>query len=301
METNLPKFTLDELYPLCRGADNMYNIGYDEELIENFLKKLNEFTNNFLFILVFPQYDIVNDNPWDLLNNQITITDIADTDIEFDYVIHATHLEQFKLMYQKNEKVLTIKGDYNRNFKGLKLIWFSVHAKDPSIHPTSRALNQNHSRYGNIGIKIRFQTLLEKYGNLYSLGTRKFRREREHVIIMSKEKEKTILNLNSIMKYPKIDLNNDPILRKHEASFIWRTRLMNNDDCLHFCIVENQYNLNFDPSDIIIYNHKDQLCIPFKNKKIPSCYYLSKTEAKAKYEEWKEEIMTGIKVYNFHN
>lgn len=257
-------------------------------------KKIN--INQFQFILNTPKEEIEYFSPWDNLKSPVSSSfylnnNIQKTDIRFTHVIHVTHIETFKKMCKvKSDDLLTIefKGNYNYYFDGLELIWFSVCPLDnlDKHFNDSPALDAENSRYGNIGIKIPFQTLLDQNPHCSSLGTRVFKREHEHAILMSHIE--VTANLNEMKIYPKIDLDKSQILRKGEnKEFIWKNSRLHGTyddkwdwDNLTFCIARPKIEINVNmKNDIVVFNHKNQLCISKINKGF-DCDQLDKNEAK---------------------
>lgn len=252
--------------------------------LDEFLKNLNKYAaetkkeienmciSDLQFILLYNRNNKKIDykNPWGnspffLEQEQIIGTT---NEIPFNDLVHITHIKEFKMMCKtrKDDKLpIKFKGNIGDYFIGLNLIWFSVYSQRKTDNNTNESSER--SRYGNIGIKVSFEDLLKKYPKLYALGTRIFTykgKEHEHIIIMSKDK--TIVNLNEMKKYPKIEISEfdvNTILRKDDDGFIWiktRTPDQWNDykeDQLHFCILESEFDVDIDKEkDLVYYNHK---------------------------------------------
>lgn len=279
-----------------------YNLNFNKiynfaDKLDDFLEKFNKylkladfilpkFNDPLQFILVIPHSDIKKYyDPW---TEPFNIKDNDET-LAFSHVIHVTHLKNFKSMCKKgtqsNSLNIEFEGNFNYYFKGLKLIWFSVF-KDEK--------NRDESWYGNIGIKIPFETLLSKYPYLYSLGTRKFKQEHEHVIIMSKTKQ-AISNLNEMRQYPTISLESNPILGKNDdekddRKFIWKNITDNSDrwDNLTFCIIESEFNYTANINDLVCYSHKIEstICVPSIQNHNMWCIKISKDDANKQAEEF---------------
>ena len=288
----------------------LFKNGYEtaDKDLKEFLIKLNRYAleeknlniRKFQFILETPKYGIRYFKPWDNLRLSSSSFNLKqdgqNTDIRFTHVIHVTHIETFKKMcVGKKGELLTIEfiGNLNYYFQGFELIWFSVCPLDEYNNiNTSPALDSKNSRYGNIGMQIPFKTILDKNPHCFSLGTRKFKVEHEHVILMSDIE--VIANLNEMKIYPKLDLDKSEILRKGEnGEFIWKNSRLNgpwnNWDNLTFCIARPKILIDVNrKTDIVVYNHINNLCIPKINKGF-DCDELDKHKAEDELKEYLKE------------
>ena len=98
---------------------------------------------------------------------------------QFHYLVHSVHDTEL-LPYIFNKKGIQLKGHSNKDYHGLPLIWFGLLNENKTIKI---------SRYGSISFMIKIDKVLAKGTNYFAMGTRKYRREHSHSILITNRKQ----------------------------------------------------------------------------------------------------------------
>ena len=91
-----------------------------------------------------------------------------------NYLIHSVHnTHDLEDIFVTNR--IRLKGNCNKDYHGLPLIWFGTFNEESS----------NTSRYGSLTFKINIDKVLAKGSNYFAMGTRKYTREHSHSILIT--------------------------------------------------------------------------------------------------------------------
>jgi len=94
---------------------------------------------------------------------------------QFHFLNHSIHNTEL-LPYIFINGSIRLKGNFNKDYHGLPLIWFGL---------LNENKKSNANRYGSISFKIKIDKVLEKGSNYFALGTRIYTKERSHTILIT--------------------------------------------------------------------------------------------------------------------
>ena len=95
---------------------------------------------------------------------------------KFQYLVHSVHnIRDLSTIF--NIRGIRLRGNFNKDYYGLPLIWFGL------LNENERS--KNSSRYGSISFKIKIDKILAKGRNYFAMGTRKYKKEHSHSILIT--------------------------------------------------------------------------------------------------------------------
>jgi hypothetical protein len=99
---------------------------------------------------------------------------------KFHYLIHTVHdIRDLSSIF--TERGIRLKGNSNKDYYGVSLVWFGT--------SNEKEKSKNSSRYGSISFKINIDKVLAKGRNYFAMGTRKYTRERSHSILITNREQ----------------------------------------------------------------------------------------------------------------
>jgi len=198
---------------------------------------------------------------------------------QFHFLNHSIHNTEL-LPYIFINGSIRLKGNFNKDYHGLPLIWFGL---------LNENKKSNANRYGSISFKIKIDKVLEKGSNYFAMGTRKYKKERSHsILITNREKIRmqTQSNVSSTpleFDFPRIgNIQENKLCKKVNNEWLINDDLQLDENLIlndryqdwdhpEFCLEANEANggdyytyFDFDDFEICFLEH-DYCVKEFKN------------------------------------
>ena len=187
---------------------------------------------------------------------------------KFHYLIHTVHdIRDLSAIFTKSG--IRLQGHSNKDYHGVSLIWFGTSNE-----------NDTSSRYGSISFKIKIDKVLAKGSNYFAMGTRIFKKERSHSILITNREHIRMqshskMSPNSLeFDFPRtVNIQENELLKKVNSEWFLNDGLQLNEnlrvnnvyqdwDHPEFCLEANEENggdhyayCDFDDFEIFFLEH----------------------------------------------